>query len=128
MSAPDAWLSAPEVAKELGITTRRVYGLVDAGSLPFQRRGRRIEFHAPDVEKIRLIAAELAEEQRDREGEKRRALDFVADRVQADKSARIGRDNAIVWCAREHGASLREIADATGLPPMTIKRIIDRAS
>jgi excisionase family DNA binding protein len=124
MSAPDAWLSAPEVAKELGITTRRVYGLVDAGSLPFQRRGRRIEFHAPDVERIRLIAAELAEEQR----EKRRALDFVADRVQADKSARIGRDNAVVWCAREHGASLREIADATGLPPMTIKRIIDRAS
>jgi excisionase family DNA binding protein len=128
MSAPDAWLSAPEVAKELGITTRRVYGLVDAGSLLFQRRGRRIEFHAQDVEKIRLVAAELAEEQRDREGEKRRALAFVADRVEADRSARIGRDNAIRWCASEHGASLREIADATGLPAMTIKRVIDRAS
>ena len=35
------------------------------------------------------------------------------------------RNNAIRFAADE-GASLREIADATGLPHMTVKRIIDR--
>jgi len=40
-------------------------------------------------------------------------------------TAEESRNNAIRFASRE-GASLREIADATGLGHMTVKRIIDR--
>ncbi|HSS11219.1 MAG TPA: helix-turn-helix domain-containing protein [Acidimicrobiales bacterium] len=58
--------------------------------------------------------------------DKRNMLRLAAKAAQkADLSER-AKDNAI-WMAHESGASLREIAEATGIPHVTIKRIVDRA-
>ena len=62
---------------------------------------------------------------RDPERDKRSWL-YLAKRA-AEKAhvSERARNNAILFAADE-GASLREIAEATGLPHMTVKRIIDR--
>lgn len=63
----------------------------------------------------------------DVDGDKRRALKLAASAVQRADVAETSKSNAI-WFASRSGATLREIAEATGLAHMTVKRIIDRAS
>jgi excisionase family DNA binding protein len=128
VSGPDTWLSTIEASQILGITLRRVYALVESGDLPAHKRGRRLEFHGPEVEALRATAADLAEATRDRDAEKRRALQQARYATEGHATALRNRDVTLRWAAEEHGASLREIAEATGLPTMTVKRIIDRAS
>lgn len=61
----------------------------------------------------------------DPEGDKRRALMLAKRTAERSGTAEESRNNAILFASRE-GASLREIADATGLGHMTVKRIIDK--
>jgi hypothetical protein len=61
----------------------------------------------------------------DPEGDKRRALRLASTSAHRAGVAETSRNNAIRFAA-EVGASLREIAAATELPHMTVKRIIDR--
>lgn len=61
----------------------------------------------------------------DPEGDKRRALKLAAAASHRSDLAEVSRNNAIRFAA-DTGASLREIAAATELPHMTVKRIIDR--
>jgi hypothetical protein len=61
----------------------------------------------------------------DSDGDKRRALKLAASASQRASITQSTRDNAIRFAA-DSGASLREIAAATGLDHMTVKRIIDR--
>jgi hypothetical protein len=61
----------------------------------------------------------------DVEGDKRRALKLAANAAQRASITQGTRDNAIRFAA-DSGASLREIAAATGLDHMTVKRIVDR--
>ena len=68
-------------------------------------------YHHPDPE-------------RDERG-KQSALRFAAESARKEGLALTTRDNTIRLAA-EAGASLREIAEATGIPHMTVKRIIDR--
>lgn len=72
------------------------------------------------------MAHPAPERPRDPEGDKRRSLRLAAHATQRAGTAETTRDNAIRFAA-ENGASLREIAAATGLNHMTVKRIIDRA-
>jgi DNA invertase Pin-like site-specific DNA recombinase len=58
-------------------------------------------------------------------GDKRRALRLAGNAARRAGLAETTRNNAIRFAA-ENGASLREIADATGVPHMTVKRIIER--
>jgi hypothetical protein len=61
----------------------------------------------------------------DSEGDTRRALKLAANASQRATITQGTRDNAIRFAA-DSGASLREIAAATGLDHMTVKRIVDR--
>lgn len=61
----------------------------------------------------------------DLEGDKRRALRLAANASHRADLAETSRNNAIRFAA-DAGASLREIAAATELPHMTVKRIVDR--
>jgi DNA invertase Pin-like site-specific DNA recombinase len=61
----------------------------------------------------------------DPEGDKRRALRLAATAAHRADLAEASRNNAIRFAA-DAGASLREIAAATELPHMTVKRIISR--
>lgn len=61
----------------------------------------------------------------DPEGDKRRALSLAASAAHRADIAETSRNNAIRFAA-DAGASLREIAAATELPHMTVKRIVDR--
>lgn len=61
----------------------------------------------------------------DPDGDKRRALRLAASAAHRADLAETTRNNAIRFAA-DSGASLREIATATELPHMTIKRIVDR--
>jgi hypothetical protein len=61
----------------------------------------------------------------DPEGDKRRALRLAATASHRADLAETSRNNAIRF-ASDTGASLREIAAATDLPHMTVKRIVDR--
>lgn len=63
---------------------------------------------------------------RDPERDKRNWLYLAKKAVEKAHVSENARNNAIRFAAEE-GASLREIAEATGLPHMTVKRIIDRA-
>lgn len=63
----------------------------------------------------------------DPDGDKRRALMLAKRAAERADTAEETRNNAIRFASRE-GASLREIADATGLGHMTVKRIIDKES
>ena len=63
----------------------------------------------------------------DAEGVKRRALELAAHAVAKHGEVTNERDAAIRY-ALESGASLRETADATGLPHMTVKRIAERVA
>jgi excisionase family DNA binding protein len=126
MATSEPALNTVQAAKELGITTRAVYGLIDAGRLPAFRRGRQIYIALSAVDALRDTAAAEADAVRDREGEKARALRFAAEATTRVQTSIRARDVAIAWAAKDHGASLRDLAEATGLPPMTIKRIIDR--
>jgi hypothetical protein len=60
----------------------------------------------------------------DPEADKRRALKLAATASQRADLAETTRNNAIRFAA-DAGASLREIAAATDLPHMTVKRIVD---
>lgn len=62
----------------------------------------------------------------DPDGDKRRALKHAAVTVNRLDKAEQARTAAIRFAA-DCGASLREIADATGIPHMTVKRILERA-
>ena len=62
----------------------------------------------------------------DLEGDKRRAIKLAAHAARRVDVAETARTAAIRFAAA-HGASLREIAEATGLGHMTVKRIIERA-
>jgi hypothetical protein len=62
----------------------------------------------------------------DPEADKRRALRLASSAARRADAAAQTRTNAIRFAA-DAGASLREIADATGLSAMTVKRTIDRA-
>ena len=61
----------------------------------------------------------------DPDGDRRRVLKHATDRARKAAEAIAARDNAI-HLAREAGASLREISEATGIPHVTVKRILDR--
>ena len=61
----------------------------------------------------------------DPEGDTRRALRLAASAAHRADLAETSRNNAIRFAA-DAGASLREIAAATELPHMTVKRIVDR--
>jgi excisionase family DNA binding protein len=128
MTASVPELTTMQAAKELGVTPRALYSLIDAGRLPFVRRGRQLYIKLRDVDALRATAAAEAEAARDREKEKTRALRLAGHAAEQVRTSLRARDSVITWAAQEHGASLREIADATGLPPMTVKRIIDRSS
>jgi len=56
---------------------------------------------------------------------KGKALRDAAEAAHASRAALVKRDTAIAN-AIGAGASYREIADATGIPHMTVKRIVDR--
>jgi hypothetical protein len=47
---------------------------------------------------------------------------YAAEKADATERQR----NASILFAKQSGASLREIAEATGLPHTTVKRIVDR--
>jgi DNA invertase Pin-like site-specific DNA recombinase len=63
----------------------------------------------------------------DADGDKRRALRQAAYTTKKADTAETSR-NAAIRFAADNGASLREISEATGIPHMTVKRIIERAS
>ena len=45
----DEWMSTPDTARLLGVTTRTVYRMVDAGRLPAYRFGRVIRFRRHEI-------------------------------------------------------------------------------
>jgi excisionase family DNA binding protein len=47
---PD-WLSVPRAARALGVVSRTVYGLINAGSLPGYRIGRVIRVRRDDLDR-----------------------------------------------------------------------------
>lgn len=57
------WLSTAEASKLLGINTRTLYRLIDAGEIPAYKFGRVIRVQAPDVrayiERAQLEPGEL---------------------------------------------------------------------
>lgn len=57
---------------------------------------------------------------------KRRALELAAGTTRA-RDAAVAVQGSAFLAATDAGASLREIADATGIPHMTVRRIIERA-
>lgn len=61
----------------------------------------------------------------DPEGDKRRALQLAA-RAATRAESTIAARNGAIRLAADNGASLREIATATELDHMVVKRIIDR--
>lgn len=61
----------------------------------------------------------------DPEGDKRRALDLAAHAASRYTESESKR-SATMRFASDCGASLREIAEATGVPHMTVKRLIER--
>jgi hypothetical protein len=61
----------------------------------------------------------------DPEGDKRRALKLAATAARRANLSETSRNNAVRFAA-DAGNSLREIAAATELPHMTVKRIVDR--
>ena len=128
MPAPQPELTTRQAALELGVTPRALYGLIDAGRLPFVRRGRQLYVKIRDVDALRSTTAAEAEAARDRDKEKARALRLAGHAVEQVRASLQARDSVITWAVQEHGASLREVAEATGLPPMTIKRIVDRST
>lgn len=52
MAAEIEWLSTPEAAGRLGITTRTLYRFLDEGQLPGYRFGRVIRLQAKDVDEF----------------------------------------------------------------------------
>lgn len=64
---------------------------------------------------------------KDPDGDKRRALKEVARVVRRAEAADAAKRGAIRF-AHDTGASLREISDATGIPHMTVKRLIERST
>jgi DNA invertase Pin-like site-specific DNA recombinase len=75
-------------------------------------------------EEVRHVAAGIPK-LKDAEGTKRRALKLAAHAASRADVAEKSKANAIRF-ASQCGASLREIAEATGVPHVTVKRIIDR--
>jgi DNA invertase Pin-like site-specific DNA recombinase len=61
----------------------------------------------------------------DAAGDKRRALRHAADRTRRLAEAEQARNTAI-RLAHQLGASLREIAEATGIPHVTVGRIVNK--
>lgn len=61
----------------------------------------------------------------DPDGDRRRAIDLAAKAAKKARTADRQRDAAIRF-AVEEGASLREVAEATELGHMTVKRIAER--
>jgi excisionase family DNA binding protein len=51
-STGENWLGVPALAKELGVTLRTVYRLLDSGELASYRIGRVIRVRRSDVEKF----------------------------------------------------------------------------
>ena len=51
-STGEDWVGVPALAKELGVTMRTVYKLLDAGELPAYRFGRVIRIKRADVEEF----------------------------------------------------------------------------
>ena len=49
MPSSDLWLSTNEAARELGITLRTLYRLIDEGSLPAYKFGRVIRLKTAEV-------------------------------------------------------------------------------
>ena len=128
MADSEVWLETREAAAAAGVTLRALYGMVDRGEIPAHKRARRLLFRLSDVEEAREAAGEIALAQRGATAEKLRALDLVSALADRHRVARQSRDAAISRASREHGASLREIATATGLSAMTVKRILGAES
>ena len=126
MAHPEVWLETRQAANALGVTLRALYGLVDAGHVPAHKRDRRLLFRFEDVEAAQETVSATARERGDRAAERRRALKLAGHAAERHETARRSRDAAMAWASREHGASLREIAGATGLSAMTVKRILDQ--
>lgn len=59
-------------------------------------------------------------------GDKARALKLAGHATAQARGAESKQQAAIVFAA-DQGASLREIAEATGIPHVTVKRILERA-
>lgn len=57
---------------------------------------------------------------------KKQALRLVEHAAQKQDEAARKTAAAIRYAATEHGASLRELADAAGVSHMTVKRILER--
>jgi hypothetical protein len=68
----------------------------------------------------------VVRDHRDPKADKQNALKLAAHASKRSNATLHARDAAIRF-ARDHGASLRELAEATGLGHMTIKRIVDQS-
>jgi excisionase family DNA binding protein len=49
-STGEAWIGVPALAKELGVTMRTLYKIVDSGDVPAYKFGRVIRIKRADVE------------------------------------------------------------------------------
>jgi excisionase family DNA binding protein len=56
--AESKWLSIPEVARRLGISTSGVYDLIDSGTLVARRTTTSDEIDAADVNRLVVVQAE----------------------------------------------------------------------
>ncbi|MBW8825097.1 MAG: helix-turn-helix domain-containing protein [Acidobacteria bacterium] len=56
--AESKWLSIPEVARRLGISTSAVYDLIDSGALVARRTVAADEIDAADVNRLVVVQAE----------------------------------------------------------------------
>lgn len=63
-STGDDWLGAPTLAKELGITLRTVYAILDSGDIPSYKIRRVIRIKRADVdeylERVKVRPGDLA--------------------------------------------------------------------
>jgi excisionase family DNA binding protein len=116
----DEWLGVPSLARQLGVTIRALYQILDAGELPAYRIGRVIRIQRVDVEAFR-------ERTRGKRGELSRIRQHVEhSRAGADVLTRQACAEAGLREGGDDWIMAPEAARVLGVQLHTVHHMIDR--
>lgn len=111
-SAGQDWIGVPALAKELGVTIRTLYRMLNSGELPSYKIGRVIRIKRADVnafrEQSRVMPADLAPSSAPAE-HGGPAIDSIAE-----------------TSAGEEWLSVPQVAEVLGLEAATVRALIER--